>query len=186
MQGRSWEYGAVIVGGDMIPTTQDPFAGAAAAQTPPAGKASAEAAKSSQTTLAAGDSSPELHIRLRMPKPVSWGETASMSLEVVSIKGKAGGSPAELTLDPLPPAVAAAGDAWGTGCLHVASYMHSNTTCVVTVQYAALNSFSCRACGWRQQRCAVHDSMLTDMGSTQSSHRWEEEHKASQPVPHIT
>lgn len=95
----------------MIPPTQDPFADAAAVQTAPAGKASAEAAKSSQTALTAGDSSQELQVILKVPKPVSWGETASISLEVVSIRGKAGGGPAELTLDPIPPAVAAAGDA---------------------------------------------------------------------------
>lgn len=64
----------------------------------------------------ASSSSQDLQLTVRMPRALSWGETASVSLEVVSIKGKAGGSPAELTLDPLSPAALVAGDAANSYC----------------------------------------------------------------------
>lgn len=59
---------------------------------------------------AASDGNQGMQLSVRVPKSISWGETASVSLEVVSIKGKAGGSPAELTLDPPSSAFLAAGN----------------------------------------------------------------------------
>lgn len=90
----------------MVAATPDPFSLALPIQASNTAKPISDAAKGSQ---AASDNSRELQLTVRIPETISWGETASVSLEVVSIKGKAGGSPAELTLDPLSPAVLAAG-----------------------------------------------------------------------------
>ena len=45
-----------------------------------------------------------------MPRSVSPGESVSVTLEVVSLKSKAGGSPVEFTLEPIPDSVSAAGE----------------------------------------------------------------------------
>ena len=84
----------------------DPFSLALPIQASNTAKPTTDAARGSQAT---SDNSKELQLTVRIPETISWGETASVSVEVVSIKGKAGGSPAELTLDPLSPVVLAAG-----------------------------------------------------------------------------
>ena len=55
------------------------------------------------------DTSQDLQLDIRMSKAVAPGESVSVTIEVVSIKGKAGGSPVELNIDPIPAAAAAAG-----------------------------------------------------------------------------
>ncbi len=58
----------------------------------------------------ATDANPDLQLSVAMPRSVSPGESVSVMLEVVSLKSKAGGSPVEFTLDPIPAAVLAAGE----------------------------------------------------------------------------
>lgn len=55
------------------------------------------------------DASQDVQLAVNMPKAVAPGESASVTLEVVSIKSKAGGSPVEFNIDPLPASVSAAG-----------------------------------------------------------------------------
>ena len=93
------------MGAEFRPSTPHPFS-LASPQPISSARAASDPVKGS---LAASDGERELQMTARVPKAVSWGETASVSLEVVSIKGKAGGSPVELTLDPPSPALLAAG-----------------------------------------------------------------------------
>lgn len=55
------------------------------------------------------DTPQDLQLTMRMPKAVAPGESVSVTVDVVSIKSKAGGSPVELTIDPIPAPVTAAG-----------------------------------------------------------------------------
>lgn len=125
IQGRSWNEGAVIVGAQLVPSTPDPFSLALLVPTSTTAKQATDAPKTGTTT---SNSSQDLQLTVTMPKAISWGETASASLEVVSIKGKAGGSPAELTLDPLTPAALAAGGATSAILLHGALMRHATVT----------------------------------------------------------
>ena len=85
LQGRAWDEGGIIVGPEYRIPPSDPF------QTP------------------AADASQELQLTVHMPRAVAPGQSVSATVEVVSIKGKTGGSPVELTLDPLVASVTAAG-----------------------------------------------------------------------------
>jgi len=58
----------------------------------------------------AADANPDLQLSAAMPSSVSPGERVPVTLEVVSLKSKAGGSPVEFTLDPILAFVSAAGE----------------------------------------------------------------------------
>lgn len=55
------------------------------------------------------DTTQDLQLTVRMPKAAAPGESVSVTVDVVSIKSKAGGSPVELTIDPIPASATAAG-----------------------------------------------------------------------------
>ncbi len=108
MQGRGWEEGGVIVGPEYSTSIADPFRVSTATPLAPAGKAGQQATAAAVLSTAA-DPSQDLHLTVRMPKAVSPGNSVSVTCEVVSLKGKGGGSPVEFTLDAIPASVSAAG-----------------------------------------------------------------------------
>ena len=57
-----------------------------------------------------------------MPKAVAAGESVSVTVEVVSIKSKVGGSPVEFNIDPIPASVT------GAGMTHITHSVYLNKT----------------------------------------------------------
>jgi len=101
VQGRGWDEGGVIVGPEYPTPLADPFRPLASV---PA------IATNSAPSVTAADANPDLQLSVAMPRSVSPGESVSVTLEVVSLKSKAGGSPVEFTLDPIPASVLASGE----------------------------------------------------------------------------
>lgn len=87
----------MVVGPEYTTALADPFNSTASAPT------------------TAVDAAQDLQLAVRMPKAVAPGESVSVTLEVVS-KSKAGGSPVEFHIDPIPASVTAAGMTHTTVC----------------------------------------------------------------------
>ncbi|DBA95272.1 TPA: Cilia- and flagella-associated protein 74 [Trebouxia sp. C0006] len=107
MQGRGWDEGGVIVGPEYPTPLANPFR--PPALVPAIASKGAPSATAAAPPSTATDANPDLQLSVAMPRSVSPGESVSVMLEVVSLKSKAGGSPVEFTLDPIPAAVLAAG-----------------------------------------------------------------------------
>ncbi|DBA92223.1 hypothetical protein WJX77_001787 [Trebouxia sp. C0004] len=107
MQGRGWDEGGVIVGPDYPTPLTNPFR--TPALVPAVASKGAQPATGAAPPFTAADANPDLQLSVAMPRSVSPGESVSVTLEVVSLKSRAGGSPVEFTLDPIPASVSAAG-----------------------------------------------------------------------------
>ena len=108
MQGRAWEEGGTIVGAEYTTDLADPFSPTAPAST------------------TAVDTTQDLQLTIRMPKAVAPRESVSATLEVVSIKSKAGGSPVEFNIDPIPASVT------GAGMTYIVLAVYTSVSHVVT------------------------------------------------------
>ena len=78
----------------------------------------------------------DLQLVVRMPKAVAPGESVSATLEVVSIKSKAGGSPVEFSIDPIPASVTGASMTHSTHCVYL-----NEPCCHMHIQKAVLLHF---------------------------------------------
>ena len=108
VQGRGWDEGGVIVGPEYPTPLANPFS--PPALVPAIGSKGAQPATAAAPIPTAADANLDLQLSVAMPRSVSPGESVSVTLEVVSLKSKAGGSPVEFTLDPIPASVSAAGE----------------------------------------------------------------------------
>ena len=108
VQGRGWDEGGVIVGPEYPTPLADPFR--PLASVPAIATKSAPSVTAAAPPSTAADANPDLQLSVAMPRSVSPGESVSVTLEIVSLKSKAGGSPVEFTLDPIPASVLASGE----------------------------------------------------------------------------
>ena len=107
-QGRGWDEGGVIVGPEYPTPLANPFR--PPALVPAIASKGAQPATAAAPPSTAADANPDLQLSVAMPRSVSPGESVSVTLEVVSLKSKTGGSPVEFTLDPIPAYVSASGE----------------------------------------------------------------------------
>ena len=124
VQGRAWAEGGSIVGPDYATSLADPL-------------------RASAPSTAVGPAQ-DLQLSVTMPGATPPGKSVSITLEVISIKGRAGGSPVELALDPIPAPVSAAGISHLAACITSGLILHLRMLCLVLnfVVFQALTAVS--------------------------------------------